>query len=73
MLDQVTGGKLEFSDGTSIELERPLPDDARQGVAIPVNGKAIRWLKFTVTKVKRNSPNIGLSEIAVFRETAGNQ
>ena len=65
--DQVTEGKLEFSDGTSIILERPLPDNARQGVAIPVGGKPITWLKFTVTKVKEHSLNIGLAEIGVFR------
>ena len=63
----MTEGKLEFSDGTSIILERPLPDNARQGVAIPVGGKPITWLKFTVTKVKEHSLNIGLAEIGVFR------
>jgi hypothetical protein len=29
--------------------------------------KTISWLKFTVTAVKPGSPNIGLSEIAVFK------
>ena len=72
-LDQVSGGKLELSDGTSIDLERPLADDARQGVAIAVGGKTVRWLKFTVTKVKPGSPNIGLAEIAVFREARGTE
>jgi len=52
-------------------LEKSLPDGAQQGVAIPVGGKTIRWLKFAVTKVKPNSPNIGLTEIGVFREAVG--
>jgi hypothetical protein len=66
-LDQVTGGRLDFSDGTSITLEKPLPDTADQGVEIACEPKKVAWVKFTVTAVKANSPNIGLSEIAVLK------
>ena len=69
-LDQVTGGKLEFSDGTSIALEKPLPDGAAQGLEIAFEPKTVCWLKFTVTAVKPGSPNIGLAEIAVFTTAA---
>jgi hypothetical protein len=65
-LDQVTGGKLEFSDGSTIALEKPLPDGAIEGVEISFEPKTVTWVKFTVTGVKPNSPNIGLAEIAVF-------
>jgi hypothetical protein len=66
-LDQVTAGKLEFSDGTSIALTTPLPDGGSKAVEITFNKKAITWLKFTVTGVKAGSPNIGLAEIAVLK------
>jgi hypothetical protein len=70
-LDQVTGGKLEFSDGTSMALEQPLPDNAAQGLEIALESKAVTWVKFTVTSVKPGSQNIGLAEIAVFSSAAG--
>jgi hypothetical protein len=66
-LDQVTGGKLEFSDGSMIELERPLPDDGSRGLLVRFEPRTISWVKFTVTRVKERSPNIGLAEIAVLR------
>jgi len=68
-LDQVTGGRLEFSDGTEIELVQPLPDGAAQGLEIAFEPKMVSWVKFTVTAVKPTSPNIGLSEFAVFSKT----
>jgi hypothetical protein len=64
--DQVTGGLLIFSDG-STEPVGALPDDARQGVEVFFPPKKIKWLIFAVTAVKPSSRNIGLSEIAVFR------
>jgi hypothetical protein len=66
-LDQVRRGKLDLSDGTSLSLETPLPDNALRGVEITFEPRIVTWLKFTVTDVKPGSPNIGLSEIAVFR------
>jgi hypothetical protein len=63
--DQVTGGKLEFSDGTSLTVGTALPDAADQGVEITFEPKTVTWVKFTVTGVKAGSPNIGLAEMAV--------
>lgn len=65
-LDQVTGGTLEFSDGSTLELAQPLPDDADRGLQVRFAPKIVSWVKFSVTAVKPNSPNIGLSEFAVF-------
>ena len=65
-LDQVTAGTLEFSDGTSIAVTTPLPDRGAKAVEIAFGPKTVTWIKFTVTDVKPGSPNIGLSEIAVF-------
>ncbi len=65
-LDQILSGVLVFSDGTSIQT-KALPDDAKQGLDVTFPPKKIHWLIFIATKVKPNSPNIGLSEIAVFK------
>lgn len=55
-----------FSDGSSIRAGE-LPDDARQGLEVKFHEKRVRWLIFAVNEVKPGSPNIGLSEPAVFR------
>jgi hypothetical protein len=65
-LDQIRSGWLLFSDGTTIQTGE-LPDDAKQGQEIQFPPKRIRWLVYAVNEVKPGSPNIGLSEIAVFR------
>jgi hypothetical protein len=66
LLDQVRSGLLLFSDGSSIRTGE-LPDDANKGLEARFPAKRIRWLLFAVNAVKAGSPNIGLSEIAVFR------
>jgi hypothetical protein len=66
-LDQVTGGRLDFSDGSTIQIEKPLADGASQGLEIAFEARDVKWIKFTVTSAKPNSPNIGLSEIGVFQ------
>jgi len=65
-LDQIITGKLEFSDGTALELTQPLPDGAGQGVEVSFEPKTITWVRFTVTAAKTSSPNIGLAELAVL-------
>ncbi|MBN1422347.1 MAG: hypothetical protein JXP34_26465 [Planctomycetes bacterium] len=66
-LDQVTAGTIEFSDGASIPFTTPLPDGGTKAVEIEFAPKTVASLKVTVTGVKPDSPNIGFSEIAVFR------
>ncbi len=66
-LDQVTAGTLEFSDGTSIAVTTPLPDEGTKALEVAFAPKTITWLKFTVMAVKTGSPNIGLAEIAVLK------
>ena len=63
--DQVTAGKLVFSDGTTINVGE-LPDDASAAKEITFPPKQVTWLKFIVTSVKPETQNIGLAEIAVF-------
>jgi hypothetical protein len=66
-LEQITAGTLEFSDGSTIRLEKPLPDTATQGLEIFFPTKTVSWVKLTVTAVKEGSSNIGLAEFAVFQ------
>ncbi len=63
--DQVTAGRLVFSDGTTINVGE-LPDDASAAKEITFPPKQVTWLKFIVTSVKPETQNIGLAEIAVF-------
>jgi hypothetical protein len=65
-LDQITSGMLVFSDGATITTGA-LPDDAKKGLEIRFDRKTVDWLVFVVTGAKKGSPNIGLSEITVFR------
>ena len=64
-LDQITSGMLVFSDGTTLATGA-LPDDARKGLEVTFPPKTVTWVAFLVTGCKKGSPNIGLSEIAVF-------
>ena len=64
-LDQVKAGMLVFSDGSTIKTGE-LPDDASKGLEVEFEPRKVKWLAFFVTEVKPDSPNIGLSEIAVF-------
>jgi hypothetical protein len=68
-LDQVTSGMLVFSDGSTLATGA-LPDDARQGLEVRFPPKTVKWLVFLVTAAKPGSPNIGLSEILVFKSNA---
>jgi hypothetical protein len=68
-LDQLTAGTLEFSDGSKIKLEKPLPDRATRGLEVSFAAKAVTWIKLSVTGVKEGSPNIGLAEFGVFKSS----
>lgn len=65
-LDQITAGMLLFSDGTTLKTGA-LPDDAKQGLEVSFEPKTVNWIVFVITGAKQGSPNIGLSEIAVFK------
>jgi alpha-glucosidase (family GH31 glycosyl hydrolase) len=65
-VDQVTAGKMTFSDGTVLPVGT-LPDDAATGLTLTFPTKTITWVKFTVTGVKPGTQNAGLAEIGVFR------
>lgn len=62
--DWITGGTLQFSDGSSI----PLASLQNDGSALVVNfsGRVTTSLLFTVTSVSSSSQNVGLAEIQVY-------
>ena len=64
--DQITSTLLVFSDGTTIPVG-PLPNDAKKGIEVKFARKTVTWLVLIVTGVSPTTPNVGLSEIAVFR------
>jgi alpha-glucosidase (family GH31 glycosyl hydrolase) len=63
--DQVLGGTLIFSDGSTIDVG-PLPNDGETPLEVSFSEKTISWIKFVVTKSSPTTKNIGLSEIAVY-------
>jgi hypothetical protein len=65
-LDQITGGRLDFDDGSTIPVDNPLADDASEGLEIDFQPREVKWVKFTVTAVKEKTQNVGLSEIGVI-------
>ena len=65
-LDQVTGGTLEFSDGSKQDVGT-LPNDATSPAIASFPKKTVQWVKFTVTAVGPQTGEMGLSEIAVFK------
>jgi alpha-glucosidase (family GH31 glycosyl hydrolase) len=64
--DHVTGGTIEFSDGSHVAFG-PLDNDAGRGTDVRFPARAVTSLKITVTGVSAETVNIGLSEVAVFR------
>ena len=61
--DDVTGGTLSFSDGSTIEVGAL----AKSGTEIRFTPKTVSWLSFKVTAVSPQTHNVGLAEIAVYR------
>lgn len=64
-LDQITSGLLVFSDGTTLATGA-LPDDAKRGLEVSFPPRKVTWLAYLVTATKAGTPNVGLSELAVF-------
>lgn len=63
-LDQVTGGILRFSDGSTIRVG-PLPADGIPRV-IHFRPRTVTALRFTVTTVSRTTRSVGLAEIRTY-------
>jgi hypothetical protein len=63
LVDQVAGGTLTFSDGTTLPVPA-LPNNG-SGQVISFPARTVTSLRFTVTSVGPKTQNIGLAEIEV--------
>ncbi len=62
--DQVTGGTLTFSNGTSVAVGA-LPNNG-SGLSIPFTARSVTWVRFTVTSVRNSTSNVGLAEFEAW-------
>lgn len=65
--DHITSGMLLFSDGSTIRVGE-LPNDARSCKELSFPPKSVTWVVFVVDSVSRETANVGLAEMAVFRD-----
>jgi LmbE family N-acetylglucosaminyl deacetylase len=63
--DQITAGKLTFSDGESVNFG-PLANTGTPGLPVSFPPHATTSLKMTVTAVSETTRNVGLAEIEAF-------
>ncbi|MET3951618.1 PIG-L family deacetylase [Arthrobacter sp. UYEF36] len=65
--DQITGGSLSFSDGTTVSV--PALDNAGQATSISFPDTATTNLRLTVTTVSGTTRNVGLAELRAYLGT----
>jgi LmbE family N-acetylglucosaminyl deacetylase len=63
--DQITAGKLTFSDGSSVTFGS-LPNAGQPGLTVSFPAHATTSLQMTVTGVSSTTANVGLAEIQAF-------
>jgi LmbE family N-acetylglucosaminyl deacetylase len=63
--DQITGGNIAFSDGTSIAVGS-LPNDG-SAYTLTFAAKTVTTLQLNITSVSSTTENVGLAEIQVYR------
>jgi LmbE family N-acetylglucosaminyl deacetylase/mannose/fructose/N-acetylgalactosamine-specific phosphotransferase system component IIB len=67
--DQVTGGTLTFSDGSTVNVPSLNNNGAATTVTFPA--KTTTSVLFTVTSVSSTTTNVGLAEIEIFAPQSG--
>jgi LmbE family N-acetylglucosaminyl deacetylase len=70
--DQITAGKLTFSDGSSVSFGS-LPNAGLPGLTVSFPAHATTSLQMTVTGVSSTTANVGLAEIQAFGVPAGGE
>ena len=66
--DQVTSGRLSFSDGSTVSVGAL--DNAGAGVKVSFPSRSITSLRFDITGVSATTYNVGLAEIQVMGQAA---
>ncbi|MBO0729869.1 MAG: PIG-L family deacetylase, partial [Acidimicrobiaceae bacterium] len=67
--DQVTGGTLTFSDGSTVNV--PSLNNDGSATTVTFSARATTSILFTVTSVSSTTFNVGLSEIQVYPSGSG--
>ncbi|WP_423919431.1 DUF7402 domain-containing protein [Frigoribacterium sp. 2-23] len=62
--DQITGGTLTFSDGSTVSV--PTLDNAGGAVTVSFAARSTTSVRLTVTSVSGTTRNVGLAELRVF-------
>ena len=62
--DQITGGTIQFSDGSTVNIG-PLNNDG-SATAVSFSARTITSLQLNITSVSPTTRNVGLAEIQVF-------
>jgi hypothetical protein len=62
--DQITGGNIQFSDGSSVTVAA-LPNDG-SACTLSFPAKTATWLQLNITSVSATTTNVGLAEIQVY-------
>ena len=63
--DQITGGTLTFSDGTTVAV--PALDNAGLATSVSFPDRATTSLRLTVTTVSGTTRNVGLAELQAYQ------
>ncbi|HKO92902.1 MAG TPA: hypothetical protein VJU61_17220, partial [Polyangiaceae bacterium] len=61
--DQVLGGTLSFSDGSSVAVGAL--SNGGSAVQVSFASRSVTWLRFTVSSVSANTYSVGLAELEV--------
>ncbi|HUX69868.1 MAG TPA: PIG-L family deacetylase [Cellulomonadaceae bacterium] len=67
--DQITGGVLEFSDGSTVSLGA-LPNNG-SGLTVRFPARAVTSVRLLVTAVSATTTNVGLAEIETYATVPG--
>ena len=65
--DQITGGTLTFSDGTTVPV--PTLENAGKATAVTFPARPTTSLRLTVTTVSGTTKNVGLAELQAYLDT----
>ncbi|MCL0138160.1 hypothetical protein M2T37_28165, partial [Klebsiella pneumoniae] len=62
--DQITGGTLTFSDGSSVSV--PSLNNDGSGVTVSFAPRSVTWVRLTVGSVRAGTSNVGLAEFEAW-------
>ena len=67
--NQITSAVLEFSDGSSVDVGTPLPNDG-SALTVDFAPRSVTSVKLAITSVSETTVNVGLAEMEVYESGA---